>query len=180
MRGGCGCKSCRGYQFSKELSTRRACWHRLESGRLRIRGVGCKSPEFLHFQKPRSRGPTSRGIRLKIEEMRVQILPRPFLKTISKAHVAQQQRRWSQKPEVAGANPAMGTNFKGISTGQACRGRLLNVRICGSRLGCKSSGFRHFQNARVAQLAEAPVLETGGWGCKSLHEYHFQNPLWQS
>ena len=112
--------------------------------------------------------------------MRVQILPRPFLKSISKAHVAQQQRRWSQKPEVAGANPAMGTNLQGISTGQACRGRLLNVRICGSRLGCKSSGFRHFQNARVAQLAEAPVLETGGWGCKSLHEYHFQNPLWQS
>ena len=29
---------------------------------------------------------------------------------------------------------------------------------------------------RVAQLAEAPVLETGDWGCNSLHGYQLQRP----
>ena len=39
------------------------------------------------------------------------------------------QRRRSQKPEVAGANPAVGTTFRGVLAGQACRCRLLSDQL---------------------------------------------------
>lgn len=62
---------------------------------------------------------------------------------------------------------------------QPHRLRLLNDWLRKSGVGCKSPELRHFSNAHVAQLAEAPVLETGGWGCKSLHGYRSQTPPWQ-
>jgi hypothetical protein len=37
--------------------------------------------------------------------------------------------------------------------------------------GCESRRGYHF--ARVAQLAEAPGREPGGWECKSPREHHF-------
>ena len=80
------------------------------------------------------------------------------------------QRRQVESLEVAGSNPATGTWYiKGDA--QVCSTALQAARVRFDTEVVHAPGFSLRNNARVAQLAEAPSSEGGGWGFESLVGY---------
>ena len=78
--GGWGCESLRGYQFSDSIPP----WQREKCAPLvkETMSVRRRPEEPLSPHQPRPRGPISRGNRLKIDELRVRLPPRPFFQKI--------------------------------------------------------------------------------------------------